>query len=257
MQILQLLEQLEASLASDTERFLQYGQLLIDELRYHHQELESLRGKNSVLQEREKEIVETQDEIVSTLGAIAETRSNETGNHVKRVAEYSKILAIAYGLKDDEAEVIRLASPLHDIGNVAVPDRILNKPEKVSQEEFEIIKSHTVHGYEMLKGSDKQIFQVASIIAHEHHEKYDGTGYPRGLRGKEIHVYGRITAIADVFDSLGSDRVYKKAWDEARIFRHLRDEQGIHFDPHLIDLFFENIDDLLRVRDAYKDIIAD
>lgn len=197
------------------------------------------------------EIIDTQKEIIFTLGEIAEGRSKETGNHVKRVAEYCKVLALGYGINEQDAELCKLAAPMHDIGKLAIPDKILMKPGKLSKAEFDIIKTHTTIGYEMLKNSHRKIMQTAIIIANEHHEKYDGTGYPRGLKGEEIHIYGRITAIADVFDALGSDRVYKKAWELEDILDFMRSERGKHFDPKLVDIFFENLDAILKIRDAF------
>ncbi|WP_274364576.1 DUF3369 domain-containing protein [Paenibacillus thermotolerans] len=199
------------------------------------------------------EMETTQKEIIFTLGEIAETRSKETGNHVKRVAEYSKILALKAGLSEEEAELIRLASPMHDVGKVAIPDAILNKPGKLTDEEFEMIKNHTSYGYAMLKHSNRKIMKAAAIIAQQHHEKYNGKGYPLGLAGEEIHIYGRITAIADVFDALGSERVYKKAWPLEDILTYFREERGHHFDPALVDLFFDNLEEILKVRNQYTD----
>lgn len=200
------------------------------------------------------EITNTQKEVIYTMGEIAETRSKETGNHVKRVAEYSKVLALKYGLDEKEAELLKLASPMHDIGKVGIPDSILNKPGKLTFDEFEIMKTHAQLGYDMLKYSSKPILKAASIVAYYHHEKYDGSGYPRGLKGEDIHIYGRITAIADVFDALGSDRVYKKAWEDERIFELFKEQKGKHFDPKLIDIFFENLDEIYKIRNMFKDI---
>jgi len=196
---------------------------------------------------------DTQKEIIFTLGEIAEARSKETGNHVKRVAEFSKLLALKYGVSEKEAEIISLASAMHDIGKLGVPSSILNKPAKLTAEEFEIIKTHSEIGYEMLKASNKEIIRIASIIAQQHHEKYNGTGYPNGLKGEEIHIYGRITAIADVFDALSSIRVYKSAWDLEKIFEYFRAQRGEHFDPNLIDLFFEHVDEFIAIKDSFKD----
>ena len=200
-----------------------------------------------------QEIEETQKEVVFTMGAIGESRSKETGNHVKRVAEYSKLLALRYGLSKFESELLKQASPMHDIGKVAIADNILNKPGKFTNEEFEIMKNHAILGYEMINKSDRDLLKIAAIVAYEHHEKWDGSGYPRGISGKNIHIYGRITAIADVFDALGSDRVYKSAWSDEEIFKLFKDEKGKHFDPELVDIFFENLDDILKIRDKFKD----
>ena len=200
------------------------------------------------------EIDRTQKEIIYTLGEISETRSNETGHHVKRVAEYSKLLTLKYGLTKRDAEIIELASPMHDLGKLAIPDVILNKPGKLTFEEFKVMKTHAEIGYEMLKNSNDILMKTAAIIALEHHEKYDGTGYPYGKKGEEIHIAGRITAIADVFDALGSERVYKKAWPLEDILDLFRKERGKHFDPVLVDLFLDNLDEFLEIRDKYKEI---
>jgi len=198
-----------------------------------------------------KEIIATQKEVISTMGAIGETRSKETGDHVKRVAEYSKLLALKYGLSLEEAEEIKMASPMHDIGKVGIPDNILNKPGKLTEDEFEVMKTHAELGYEMLHGSNQALLKTAAIISMEHHEKWDGSGYPRGLKGKNIHLYGRITAIADVFDALGHDRVYKKAWPLDKILDLFNEGRGKHFDPELIDLFLHNLNDFLSIKEKF------
>ena len=200
------------------------------------------------------EIINTQKEIIYTMGEIAETRSKETGNHVKRVAEYSKLLALKLGISGDDAEMLKLASPMHDIGKVGIPDNILNKPGKLTPEEFEIMKTHAQLGFDMLKHSSKAILQTAAIVSNEHHEKYNGKGYPRGLKGEDIHIFARITAVADVFDALGSHRVYKKAWEDEKIFELFNSEKGEHFDPKVIDAFFENIEEIKQIREQFKDL---
>lgn len=199
------------------------------------------------------EIEETQREMLYKMGEVSEKRSKETGNHVKRVAQYSKDLALLYGLDESEAKLIFAASPMHDIGKVGIPDEILKKPDKLTSEEFEIMKSHAEVGYKILRNSKRPILKVASIIAREHHERYDGGGYPRGLKGEQIHIYGRITAIADVFDALGSHRCYKKAWPDEKIFDFFAQQRGKHFDPHLVDIFLENIERFLETRDKFQD----
>lgn len=197
------------------------------------------------------EIDETQKEIIFTMGEIAESRSKETGNHVKRVAEYSKLLAVKYGLSDEEAELLRIASPMHDIGKIAIPDTILTKNGKLTDEEFVTMKTHTEIGYQLLKNSKRRILKAAAIIAHQHHEKWNGKGYPRGLKGEEIHLYARITAVADVFDALGTERVYKKAWEMEQILDLFRQERGQHFDPELVDLLFESMDEILEIKGQF------
>lgn len=200
-----------------------------------------------------QEIEDTQKEVLFTMGAIGETRSRETGNHVKRVAEYSKILALHYGLDEEAAEMLKLASPMHDIGKIGIPDGVLNKPGKFDEAERRIMDTHAMLGYEMLKHSKRPLLKIAAIVAKEHHEKYDGTGYPEKKKGEEIHIYGRITALADVFDALGSARVYKPAWEDEKIFALFKAERGKQFDPKLIDIFFEHVDEFLHVRETMRD----
>ncbi len=216
-----------------------------DELQKKLEEVEALKH----------EIEDTQKEVVFTMRAIGESRSKETGNHVKRVAEYSKLLALYSGLSLEEAEMLKQASPMHDIGKVAIPDAILNKPAKFTPDEFEIMKNHSRLGYEMLNHSNRPLLKMASIVAYEHHEKWNGTGYPRGIIGENISIYGRITAVADVFDALGNNRVYKKAWEDEKIFELFKKERGEHFDPNLIDIFFTHLPEFLEIRDNFKDII--
>ena len=200
-----------------------------------------------------KEIEDTQKDVVYTMGAIGETRSRETGNHVKRVAEYSKLFALYYGLSREKAELLKMASPMHDIGKVGIPDSILNKEGPLDAKEWKIMKTHSSLGYSMLRHSKRKILKTAAIVAYTHHEKWDGTGYPKGMKDRAIHIFGRITAIADVFDALGSDRCYKKAWSDEKIFALIREERGKHFDPKLVDIFFAHLDSFLKVRDTFKD----
>lgn len=200
-----------------------------------------------------KELEETQTEIIYTLASVCESRSKETGNHVKRVAKYSRLFAEALGMSEEEASIIELGSTTHDIGKVAIPDAVLNKPGPFDPEDRKIMNNHSGIGYDMLKHSSRPILKTAATIAHEHHEKFNGKGYPRGLKGEEIDISARIVGLADVFDALGSDRVYKKAWDLDRIYALLKEERGEHFDPKLVDLFFENLDKFLAVREEYQD----
>jgi HD-GYP domain-containing protein (c-di-GMP phosphodiesterase class II) len=214
----------------------------------------SYAGKSLESVQLHLEIEETQREIIFTMGEIGESRSKETGNHVKRVAEYSFLIAQGLGMGQDECDLIKMASPMHDIGKVAIPDSVLKKPGKLDEEEFAIMQSHTTIGYGLLKNSSRKILKTAAILAHEHHEKWNGKGYPQGLKGEEIHIYGRITAIADVFDALGSERVYKAAWELDRILNLFKEERGHHFDPQIVDVFMEQLPKIIMVRDNYTDI---
>lgn len=194
------------------------------------------------------EIEDTQKEIIYTLGEIAEARSQETGFHVKRVSEYSRLLGEKCGLSLTHIEILRLASPMHDVGKVAIPDNILNNPGPLTTDEFSTMKNHAAIGHDMLVSSSREIMQAAAIIAVQHHEKYDGTGYPAGLKGNDIHVFARITAIADVFDALCNDRVYRKAYDMNEILGYFTKERGSHFDPAMVDIFLANINDFIAIK---------
>jgi response regulator RpfG family c-di-GMP phosphodiesterase len=193
------------------------------------------------------EIIDTQAEIVGKLGGIIENRSQETALHVNRVAHMSYILAKAYGLSEEKAHMLRLASPMHDIGKVAIPDEILLKPGKLTKDEFKVIKTHSKVGWQILKNSKREILKTAALIAYDHHEKWDGTGYPRGLSGEEISLCGRITAVADVFDALSHKRIYKDSWSLDKVLKLFKEERGKHFEPKLVDLLFENLEEIKKI----------
>lgn len=199
---------------------------------------------------------ETQREIIFLLGEAVEVRSHETGNHVRRVAEMSRILAKGLGLSDAEAELIQQASPLHDLGKIGIPDHILNKPGQLDAEELQQMRSHADIGYRMLSTSQRNILQAAAHIAHEHHERWDGKGYPRQLAQDQIHLYGRITAVADVFDALLSNRCYKAAWPLPKAKEFFQAERGRQFDPAIVDILFDQMDAILAVRDRLADAQA-
>lgn len=200
-----------------------------------------------------KEIEDTQKELVFALGEIAESRSAETGNHVKRVGEISKILASRYNLPDSEVEVLRLAASMHDLGKLAIHDSILAKHGTLTPEEFKLMKTHAKMGYQMLKASKRPLLQIAAIIALEHHENYDGSGYPSGLKGEEIHLYSRIVALADVFDALGNQRAYKEPWPNDKIKAFIQEQSGKKFDPAIVELFFKHFQDISFVREKLPD----
>ena len=200
-----------------------------------------------------KELEYGQREIIYKMGEICETRSQETGNHVKRVAQYSQLMAKLYGLNAYNVKVLFIASPMHDIGKVGISDTILNKNSKLNPQEWEIMKTHSNIGFNILKNSNREFLKAAAIVSHEHHEKWDGSGYPRGLKETNIHIFGRITAFADVFDALGSDRCYKKAWKLDRICKYMKDESGKYFEPKIIDFFFDNMEEFIQIRNKYID----
>ena len=195
---------------------------------------------------------ESERETLQMLGKSAEYKDPETNAHTQRVAYYSKLLARAYGLDDSLQDIIFYASPFHDLGKIGIPDNILLKPGKLDAAEFEIMKKHSQIGYEILKGAKSKYLKAGGVIAYNHHEKYDGSGYPNGLKGESIPIFGRITAIADVFDALTSERPYKKAWEIEDAFDFLIKEKGIHFDPKLVDLFLENKNEVIEINNKFS-----
>jgi len=200
-----------------------------------------------------KELKSTQFETIEVLGTIAETHSLETSNHIKRVAEYSYLLGGLYGLEPHEMEMLKFASPMHDIGKISIDRDILMKPGSLTKEEFTIVKTHSLAGYNIFKNSKSKILKLAATIAHEHHEKWDGTGYPQGLKGQEIDKFARITAVCDVFDALGFERVYKRAWSNEELYQFFDEQKGKHFDPVLANLLLENIEKFFEIKERYKE----
>ncbi len=203
------------------------------------------------VEQRTREIAETQIQLMLVLGGIAEGHSSETHEHVKRVTEFTYKLAILYGMDEKEAKELKDASSLHDIGKLAIKDNLLHKEEALSKAEYKEIQRHAQLGVVMLEESKLPLFETAKIVAGQHHERYDGTGYPNRLKGKKIHIYGRIVALADVFDALSFKRSYKKGWTKEEVLVYIRDMRGKHFDPVLVDLFFDNLDDFLSIYDMH------
>ncbi|WP_024609877.1 response regulator [Pseudoalteromonas sp. TB64] len=201
----------------------------------------------------QSEIESTQQELVYRLSEAVEQRSTETGNHVKRVAHICHILAQGYGLSKHDADLIRLASPLHDVGKVGIPDAVLNKPAKLDAQEWEIMKTHTDKGYTILKDSPHEIVSTGAIIAKEHHEKWDGSGYPQGLKGEDINVFGRIVALADVYDALRHKRCYKEPWTLQNVVDEINEQKGSHFDPKLVEIFNDKLNELEAVLTRFPD----
>ncbi len=227
---------------------------IIPILNHHDEIIEYISVRTDITKqiEAKERIISSQKEILYTLGEMGELRSKETGDHVNRVALYSELLAKHYGLQDQEVNMLKMASPMHDIGKVAISDSILLKPGKLSLEEFEEMKKHSVIGYEIFKKSTHRLLQMAATISHEHHEKWDGTGYPRGLKGEEISICGRITAVADVFDALSHDRVYKEAWPLEKVIDFMKEESGKSFEPRLVEILLENIDAIIDIKNRYN-----
>ncbi|MBF0627169.1 MAG: DUF3369 domain-containing protein [Magnetococcales bacterium] len=199
-----------------------------------------------------REIIKTQKDVTFTLGEVIETRSGEAGQHVRRVAENSRLLAQLAGLSSDECELLRMASPMHDLGKIGVPDAILNKPGALTDEEWILMRSHTEIGEQVLGASDQEIIRTGAVICAQHHEKWDGTGYPKGLAGEEIHIFARITSLIDVFDALTHKRIYKPAWSIEKALEIVKKDRGTHFDPRLVDLFLANFEQFLEIQQAFE-----
>jgi len=212
---------------------------------------EQLEQALQELEISQNEVWASRAETIFRLARMVEYRDEETGQHVQRMSDYCQILARALGLPPERCELIRLASQLHDIGKVAISDTILLKPGKLTDSEFETIKTHTEIGYDMLRGSHSEVVQVGALIARTHHERWDGAGYPQGLAHDAIPLEGRIAAVADVFDALTSDRVYRPAFPFRDAVRMLAAERESHFDPTLADAFVSALPDVERVREAY------
>jgi putative two-component system response regulator len=203
--------------------------------------------------ERTRELKETQTEILRRLGKAGEFRDNDTGNHVQRVSHSCRELAKAAGLDEQEMEMIYMASPLHDIGKIGVPDHILLKKGRLNDEEMVIMRKHVDYGVELLSNHPARLLQVACSIAQNHHEKWDGTGYPNALAGEAIPVDARIVAICDVYDALTSVRPYKDAWTVESAVGFLNEQAGSHFDPHLVRLFVGILPEIEAIRARFSD----
>lgn len=210
----------------------------------------SIAYENIILR---NEVEGTQREMLYMLGESIETRSRETGQHVHRVAEYCRLIALGMGFSEREAEIIEIASPLHDFGKIGIPDSILHKSGKLSAEEWDVMKTHALIGRDLLSNSKREILKAASIIAGQHHEYWNGEGYPLGLSGEDIHIFGRIAAVADVFDALGSKRCYKEPWALDSVVDYLKEQRGRQFDPKIIDWVVANIDQMVKVNELYPD----
>lgn len=216
-----------------------------------------MHGQNAMLErkvrERTQELRETRLQIVHRLGRAAEFRDNETGYHILRMSHTSALLARAIGWNEKKCELMLHASPMHDIGKIGIPDHILLKPGRLDAAEWEIMKTHTTIGARILEGDDSDLLTMAGDIAIAHHEKWDGSGYPNGLRGDAISLSGRIVALADVFDALTSERPYKKAWSIDDAVAFIRDNRGVHFDPQLVEHFLQFLPEVLEIRAQYAE----
>jgi response regulator RpfG family c-di-GMP phosphodiesterase len=200
-----------------------------------------------------REIIETQEDLIYRLSDVVESRSNEAGNHIRRMSEVSYLMAQKLKLPEEECLLLKQAAPMHDIGKVATPDAILLKPGRLNNDEMEVMKEHAHIGYTIMEGSNRPILQTAAIISQQHHEKFNGHGYPQGLKGDEIHIMARIVAVADVFDALTHKRCYKEAWPLEKVLSVMQQSSGSHFDPDVLKVLMDNIDDALAINSRYKD----
>lgn len=229
-------------------------------LELHEQRL-LLQDKAALLEKQVNaathEIRWREEEALLLLARAGEYRDEETGNHVIRMAQYSRLIAEELGLEAKTCETIELAAPMHDIGKIGIPDGILRKNGPLTEAEFDIMKKHPVIGHKILSTSSSRIIEMGAVIALGHHEKYDGSGYPSGIIGTDIPLTCRIVAVADVFDALCSERVYKRAWSVEESVDYLENKKGQQFDPQCVDAFLRRIEDIIAIMARYKDEPAD
>lgn len=216
------------------------------------QKMDNLSKDENII-ELNKEVIETQKDLITTLGDVIETKSEGTANHVKRVSLITRLLGEKYGLSDRDLDILEMTSPMHDVGKIGISEDILSKKGKLTKEEFETMKFHTMIGHEILKNQNKEILNYASIISKQHHEHWDGTGYPDGIKGDDIHIMARITAVADVYDALRSKRTYKESWQVKDVIDFFKEEKGKIFDPKLVDILLNHVDDIESMREKYSD----
>jgi two-component system response regulator RpfG len=216
-----------------------------------------IEGRANWLEEKVAEATQAirirEHETLLRLGKAGEYRDEETGNHVIRMAKYSRLVAEQLGLNEAECEAIELAAPMHDIGKIGIPDQILLKPGRLSVEEFAVIKQHTRIGYEILRDSPSQYLQMGAVIALGHHEKFNGSGYPQALRGEDIPLVARIVAVADVYDALSSRRCYKPAWSRNDVLTTLNEQSGQHFDPCCVQAFISRLEEVHTIQSRFAD----
>ncbi len=217
----------------------------------------ALYDQNRILEDkvrqRTAELNETRLEIIRRLGRAAEYKDNETGLHVIRMSHYSRVLATAVGMEPRDTDLLYNAAPMHDIGKIGIADRVLLKPGKLDDNEWDIMRRHPAFGANIIGDHISELLEIARLVALTHHEKWNGKGYPQGIAGEEIPLVGRITAIADVFDALTTERPYKQAWPLDKAFNLIEEEAGNHFDPNLATLFIQNRDEILNIKNQYAE----
>lgn len=208
------------------------------------------------VRQRTTELFNTRQQIIRRLGRAAEFRDNETGNHIIRMSHFCRLIATAAGLGEKSVEILYNASPMHDVGKIGIPDAILLKPGKLTDEEWQVMRQHPQIGADIIGQHSDELLQTAWTIALCHHEKWDGSGYPAGLKGEQIPLVARIAALADVFDALTTERPYKKAWSIEDALRHIESQAGSHFDPALIAPFKQVLPQMLKIREEFSDTLG-
>lgn len=210
----------------------------------------------SIVEERTQELRLSQEETIYRLGKAAEYRDNETADHNQRMSHYCALMARRVGMSAEKCDQVRLASVMHDVGKIGISDLVLLKPGKLTDDEYELIKTHSKIGYGILSGSSSPLLELGATVAYTHHEKYDGTGYPRHLAGEDIPIEGRIAAVADVYDALTSNRVYRKAWSVEKTVEILIRDKGTHFDPEIVDLFLDSMSEIHKIKQRFSNYPA-
>lgn len=227
--------------------------IVLARVRTHLALYDQSRELSREVRQRTAELFNTRQQIIRRLGRAAEYRDNETGNHIIRMSHYCRLIAEKAGLGCATIEILFNAAPMHDVGKIGVADHILLKPGPLTSEEWEIMKGHAQIGADIIGEHSDEMLQAARMIAHCHHEKWDGSGYPRGLKGEDIPLMARIVALADVFDALTSERPYKKAWEIERAVAHIESQAGLHFDPQLLEPFRQALPQMLEIREEFAD----
>ena len=197
------------------------------------------------------EVKDIQLSVIETLGQVIENRSRETANHTRRIGHLAALLAEKLEMTREQIEMLRIAAPMHDIGKIAVPDEVLGKPAGLTEKEYDIMKTHTLVGYDIFKNTDRDPHRIIAAIAHQHHEHWDGSGYPQGLAGEQINVFARITTIVDSFDALTHKRPYKDPWELQRVKAYITEQRGVRFDPHITDVFLRHIGEFVTLAAKY------
>ena len=218
---------------------------------------EKVLERTRELREAHDQLQESRLDVVWRLGRAAEYRDNETGLHIIRMSQIAAVLGRAYGMEEETADLLQVASPMHDIGKLGIPDSVMLKPDKLDDEEWKIMQTHAQIGADILAGGSSDLMKMAHKIALTHHEKWDGSGYPNGLKGENIPLEGRICAVADVFDALTSERPYKKAWSIDETMNFIQSESGKHFEPRLVELLEEKLLKILEIKAKYTEVFND